>query len=319
VLTFEQIMKVSRMAGQYGHSQRRKFTVKPEKARQPVVNVGDCVRGLRERAAGAHVPYDLIFADPPFNIGVDYASDGGKSDSKPWLDYRKFTVEWLDACARNLRPGGAMFVHVPDSIVALVDETMHQTLGMIRINWIVLHQEFGEYRDSNFIPSKCHLLYYIKPPKKLRTWNVREILEPSLRMKIGDKRIHTAKYKGERPMLDVWYGPYLGRVQGNNEERWRRHANQLPELYLARIIRCASKPGDRVLDPFCGSGTTAVVGHALGRFVETWEKVPALAKSARDRIKRGCVRNVHAKLVNGDPKVNELPRLSARWKKASKK
>lgn len=244
---------------------------------------------------------DLVFADPPFNLGVDYGGSGAKADSLPHAKYVQFTKDWIAGCIRVLRKGGSMFVHLPDTIVDTVSLTMKKS-GLLPINWIILHQEFGQYRETNFITSKAHLLYFIKPQGRgrdeKRTWNVRETLEPSLRLRKGDKRVKTARFKGKRPFLDVWYGPNLGRVQGNNAERMPGHPNQLPELYLARIIRCASKPGDLVLDPFVGSGTTPTVAFALKRRFVGSEINAKLACSAWNRaVRKGPVRAVAGPLV----------------------
>ncbi len=90
--------------------------------------------------------------------------------------------------------------------------------------------------------------------------------------------------KGMRVPMDVWYGQYWGRIQGNNKERRHQHHNQIPELYLQRIIRACSNPGDLVLDPFLGSGTTCTVARALGRRSIGVEYSPVHAASAWERI-----------------------------------
>src|SRR5690606_37399342 len=101
----------------------------------------------------------------------------------------------------------------------------------------------------------------------------------------GDKRTMAKdSNKGLRVPMDVWYGQYWGRIQGNNKERRHNHHNQIPEEYLERVIRACSRPGDLVLDPFCGSGTTSTVARALGRRSITCEYSKVNAKSAWERI-----------------------------------
>ena len=95
---------------------------------------------------------------------------------------------------------------------------------------------------------------------------------------------------GLRVPLDVWYGPHWGRVQGNNKERRKNHQNQIPEVYLERVIQACSNPGDLVLDPFLGSGTTCTVARALGRRSIGIEFSPASAESAFERIQNGPIR-----------------------------
>ena len=84
--------------------------------------------------------------------------------------------------------------------------------------------------------------------------------------------------------MDVWYGQYWGRIQGNNKERRHGHHNQIPEVYLERIIRACSNEGDLVLDPFLGSGTTCTVARAFGRRSIGVEYSPVNAESAWDRV-----------------------------------
>jgi site-specific DNA-methyltransferase (adenine-specific) len=85
-------------------------------------------------------------------------------------------------------------------------------------------------------------------------------------------------------------GQYWGRVQGNNKERSPGHPNQLPEVYLERLIRAYTNPGDKVLDPFGGSGTTAVVAQALGRDCTTIDISMGNCKSIEARLQKGAVR-----------------------------
>jgi site-specific DNA-methyltransferase (adenine-specific) len=119
-----------------------------------------------------------------------------------------------------------------------------------------------------------------------RIWNPNEILELSDRASIYFDPRTMAKddNKGMRVPMDVWYGKYWGRIQGNNKERRHNHHNQIPEVYLERVIKACSNPGSLVLDPFCGSGTTSTVARALGRRSITIEHSKVNADSAWERI-----------------------------------
>lgn len=87
-----------------------------------------------------------------------------------------------------------------------------------------------------------------------------------------------------RVPMDVWYGKYWGRIQGNNKERRHQHHNQIPEAYLERVILACSNVGGLVLDPFLGSGTTSTVARALSRHSIGIEYGQANAVQAWDRI-----------------------------------
>jgi len=246
--------------------------------------VGDCRDILPTLTDGA---FDLGFADPPFNYGVDYDT---WNDSMSKEKYLNFTFTWIDLLVPKLSSRGSMFIHVPDEVVSYIDVYVQERHHLERINWNIWHYRFGQWTDSRFIPSKCHLLYYAVK-KESRIWHPEAVLEPSDRASVyGDARTSQSRSPGLRVPLDVWCGPNLGRVQGNNSERWPNHPNQLPEKYLERILRSSTNPDSAVLDPFFGSGTTGVVARALGLQSTGIEISEDYARSAFDRLHRGAVR-----------------------------
>ena len=113
------------------------------------------------------------------------------------------------------------------------------------------------------------------------------MLEPTDRSTLyGDSRTQT-KLNGSQGMrvpFDVWYGPFWGRVHSKNSERRPLHQNQLPEVHLERVILSTSRPGDLVLDPFAGSGTTSTVARAWDRRSISCEISDVFAASAWERI-----------------------------------
>ena len=263
------------------------------------VFVGDCREILGDLPEVKQSKLDLVFADPPFNWNRAYDK---YSDKLPEQQYLDFTFDWLDLCITGLRPGGALWVNIPDDWAAEVvcylkgrTERKPPTV-MDMQNWCIWHYRFGQNAVERFINSHVHALYFTKPETETskRYWDPREILEISDRAAIyGDKRTLSKKDgmpPGQRVPMDVWYGQYWGRVQGNNTERRHYHDNQLPEVYLERVVRSCSRPGDLVLDPFLGSGTTGVVAHALGRNFIGTEFSAENAGHAVERIKDGPVR-----------------------------
>jgi len=248
------------------------------------IYVGDNRKILRQFKKDS---VDLIFADPPFNWDVGYDK---WRDNMPREAYLDFTHEWIDACVRVLAPHGSIWINIPDDSAAEI--VMHlKELGLTMINWCIWHFRFGQYRNANFIVSKVHVLYFAKDPGK-RIWNPGAILEPSDRaVTYADHRTRKTQTPGLRVPLDVWYGQYWGRIQGNNKERRAKHQNQIPEVYMQRVIEACSNAGDLVLDPFLGSGTTSTVARALGRRSIGIEYSKKIAKSAFERIeKEGPVR-----------------------------
>ncbi len=237
----------------------------------------------------------LIFCDPPFNIGQKYAEH---DDMMTELD--SYMVRWL--IRMNLigwdKGGCVIAIHVPWQLTGTVKYWMPSDWK--QFNELIIHYRFGQCGRSNWIDGHCHcLLFRLDNDHR---WNPDAVLVPSDRATTyGDKRINETERGGERLPCDVWGipsdGPYWGRVSGTSAERWRKksgalvdHPNQLPEVYLARLIKAYTDPGDLVIDPFVGSGTTGVVAVALGRSFRGCEIGEQTAASAAKRMKKGAVR-----------------------------
>jgi adenine-specific DNA-methyltransferase len=252
------------------------------------VYVGDCreiIPRVPECAAGA---VDLVFADPPFNWSRKYDE---WNDRLPREEYLEFTGAWLDRCVDALAPHGSIWVNIPDDTAAEI--VMHlKGRGLTMVNWCVWHYRFGQNTMNRFINSKVHALYFCRDPEN-RRWNPDPVLEPSDRATTYfDPRTHAKKagVNGLRMPMDVWYGKFWGRIQGNNKERRANHDNQIPEVYMERVIRACSHEGDLVLDPFLGSGTTGLIARELGRRSIGVEYSKANASSALERIEAGPCR-----------------------------
>jgi len=249
------------------HRPRRRPTLKPAyQGDDPDtrVYVGDCRDVLANLPEKGKV--QLIFADPPFNWDVPY--DEWK-DGMPREEYERFTFDWLDGCIEALAPNGSLWVNIPDDTAAEVVVHLKRR-GLTMINWCIWHFRFGQNRDSSFIMSKVHALYFARDPLE-RIWNPNDVLEQSDRAAIyGDPRTMAKETnQGMRVPMDVWYGQYWGRIQGNNKERRARHHNQIPEVYLERVIRACS---------------TSTVARALKRRSIGIEFSKGNAKSAWERI-----------------------------------
>ncbi|MEM7623265.1 MAG: site-specific DNA-methyltransferase, partial [Planctomycetota bacterium] len=206
-----------------------------------------------------------------------------------------FTQAWLDACIARLADHASLWINIPDTWAAEIVVHLKQR-GLAMVNWCVWHYRFGQNTKSRFINSKVHALYFMKDPAHPgRRWHPDAIAEISDRRAIyGDPRTEHKKEgwleAGHRVPMDVWYGPFWGRVQGNNKERRRNHDNQLPEVYLGRVIKACTNEGDLVLDPFLGSGTTGVVARYLGRRFVGIDYTKEIAAHALERIEAGPVR-----------------------------
>jgi DNA modification methylase len=249
---------------------------------------GDCLTRLAELPAATA---DLAFADPPFNIGYEYDH---YDDRRAKADYLSWTDKWLAAVRRVLKPTGSFYVAIGDEYVAEVKVRL-DGLGLTMRNWIVWHYTFGVNCTKKFNRSHAHLLYYVVDPKRF-TFNADAIRVPSARQTTyADRRANPlGKLPDDtwvlrpqeddrffRPDDDTWY---VARVCGTFRERGE-HPCQMPLALLERIVRVASNPGDLVLDPFAGSGTTLAAAKKLGRDYLGIELSANYAKRIRERLK----------------------------------
>lgn len=213
---------------------------------------GDCI----ELLGRSKKPFaDLIFADPPFNIGYKYDKYHDKVEKN---NYLAWTRDWMAACMQVLKPEGSFYIAIGDDYAAHV-RIIGEELGLTLRNWIIWHYTFGQQTKTKFARSHTHIFYFVRDPKNF-IFNDRAIRVPSDRQLIyNDKRAISA---GKVPD-DVWNT--FSRVCGTFKEREGWHPCQMPELLLARIIAVSSNPGDLVFDPFIGSGTSAAAAKQLKR------------------------------------------------------
>jgi site-specific DNA-methyltransferase (adenine-specific) len=253
--------------GAYGKSlYNRKGMLNPNQIVQ-----ADCIKLLND---GPHGWIDLVFADPPFNIGYLYH---GYEDQRKQEDYLKFSEDWMGAVHRALKPDGSFYLAIGDEYAADLCVIARRKIGFHLRNWIVWHYTFGQQTKRMFAKSHTHILYFTKDEKNF-TFNPDSVRVASARQTTyGDSR---ANPKGKLPD-DVWIlrpqeAPgdffagkadtwYVSRVCGTFKEREGWHGCQMPLGVLDRVIKASSNPGDIVVDPFNGSGTTVVSAAMLGR------------------------------------------------------
>ena len=232
---------------------------------------GDCIEflgGIKEAFA------DLIFADPPFNIGYKYDKYNDKVKKK---NYTAWTKDWMAACKKVLKPDGSFYIAIGDEYAANV-KIIADELGFFMRNWIIWHYTFGQQMKNKFARSHTHIFYFVNDRNNF-TFNDASVRVPSDRQLIyNDKR---ANPMGKIPD-DVW--AHYPRVCGTFKERAGWHPCQMPEQLLKRIISASSKRGDCVLDPFSGSGTTAAAAYQLGRNYVGVEMSASYVKKAQKRL-----------------------------------
>jgi DNA modification methylase len=263
---------------------------------------GDCLELMRKIDSGS---IDLVFADPPFNIGYEYDQYDDRQDDQKYLDWCR---DWISEVYRILKPSGTFWLAIGDEYAAELKMAAQREIGFTTRSWVIWYYTFGVNCKNKFSRSHAHLFHFVKDEKSF-TFNADDplIRVPSARALVyGDKRanpkgrlpddtwiLRPQDFQSDRygfsPDQDTWY---FSRVAGTFKERQGFHGCQMPEQLLARIIRTSSNEGELVFDPFSGSGTTLAVAKKLGREFLGCELSEDYVKYATDRLE---------KINSGDP------------------
>lgn len=244
-------------------------------------DVLDLLANIRDKSI------DLVFVDPPFNLGKDYQV-AEFDDAMASEMYRGLCRTWILELIRVLRPGGSFFLyHLPAWLMDF-GAWLNVTQLLQYKSWIALKMKSGFPARGRIHPAHYGLLYYVKsggPP----TFNVVRAKSPVCRKcgeLIRDYGGYKQKYDKYRDkegntwvqVSDFWEDTRPARQR----EKFRdKKINELPMQIPERAILMASKPGDVVLDCFAGSGSTLHAAQSHGRLWiggEVGEPVPALRR-----------------------------------------
>jgi site-specific DNA-methyltransferase (adenine-specific) len=222
---------------------------------------GDCIEVMGDMESGS---FELIFADPPYHLsnggfsvqsGKQVSVDKGQWDRSAGTsaDF-DFHQTWIRECLRLLTANGSLVISgTYHSIYSC--GTILQQEGARIINELVWFKPNGApaLGGRNFTASHETLIWASKSPKSKHTFNYQE-------SKTFDHQGDALKNPGKQ-MRSVWSIPAVSK----SEKKHGGHPTQKPIRLLERIVSLCSNPGDRVLDPFCGSGTTGVAALHFGR------------------------------------------------------
>lgn len=220
---------------------------------------GDAIEALKNEIEDNSV--DLIFADPPYNIGKNFAGckDKWETDDK----YLTWCYQWLDLCIRKLKPSGTFYVMTSTQFMPFFDLYLREKLTILsRLIW---YYDSSGVQAKNYYGSMYEPILFCVKDKNNYTFNSEAIL---VEAKTGAKRglIDYRKnppqpYNTEKVPGNVWE---FARVRYRMDE-YENHPTQKPIALLERIIKASSNEGDLILDPFSGTFTTAFVAKALNR------------------------------------------------------
>jgi len=239
--------------------------------------MGDCIQLMRSLPDAC---VDLVFADPPYNLqlgGELFRPDGSHVDAvtDDWdkfdslAQYDAFTRAWLAEAHRILKPDGAIWVIGSYHNIFRVGAAL-QDLGFWILNDIVWRKAnpMPNFRGTRFTNAHETLIWASKGEGAKYTFNYRSM----------------KTLNDELQMRSDWEFPICGGGERLKKDGAKVHPTQKPEALLYRVLLASTKPGDVVLDPFFGTGTTGAVAKRLGRQWIGIEREAGYTAAARERI-----------------------------------
>jgi modification methylase len=239
---------------------------------------GDCVERMKALPEGCA---DLVFADPPYNMqlrGELRRPDQSKVDAVDdhwdqfgsFSDYDRFTRDWLTAARRCLKDSGSLWVIGSYHNIFRVGAIL-QDLGFWILNDVVWRKSnpMPNFKGRRFTNAHETLIWAAKSAETKYTFNYEAM----------------KALNDELQMRSDWTLPICaGSERLRDADGQKAHSTQKPEALLHRVIVSSTKPGDVILDPFFGSGTTGAVAKRLGRRFIGIEREKTYAGVARARI-----------------------------------
>jgi modification methylase len=264
--------------------------------------VGDCIKHMNALPAGS---VDLVFADPPYNLqldqgltrpdqsrvdGVDDAWD--KFDS--FAHYDIFTRAWLKAARRILKPDGAIWVIGSYHNIFRVGAAL-QDLDYWLLNDVIWRKAnpMPNFRGTRFTNAHETLIWAARDRESRVTFNYEQMKQAN----------------DDVQMRSDWLFPICtGAERLKDDDDEKLHPTQKPEALLYRVISATTKPGDVVLDPFFGTGTTGAVAKKLGRHFIGIEREDTYIAGALKRI--ASIRPLNAATIETAVPKRAAPRVA---------
>ncbi|WP_410005060.1 adenine-specific DNA-methyltransferase [Aequorivita nionensis] len=224
-----------------------------------IIYNGDAIQVLESKIEDKSI--DLIFVDPPYNIGKDF--NGRKDKWNTDQEYLDWCYMWIDFSLRKLKDNGSFYVMTSTQFIPYFDLYLRDKISILsRIIWS--YDSSGVQAKTYFGSMYEPILFCVKDSKNY-TFNSEDILveaKTGAKRKLIDYRKNPPQpYNTEKVPGNVWDFP---RVRYRMAE-YENHPTQKPIALLERIIKASSNEGDIVLDPFSGTFTTSFVAKSLNR------------------------------------------------------
>ncbi len=257
------------------------------------VAMGNCLEVTRKIPDSS---VDVAFADPPFNLKKKYNSYYDKHEVEKYLSWCK---EWLYEMVRITKPTGAIFVHnIPKWLIYFGSYLNEIAIFRHWIAWDAMGSPLGK----TLLPNHYGVLYYVKSDKDYKFHDIRMLHKRCracgyILKDYGGKKDQMHKFG---PIIsDVWTDIHRIRHKKRRDE----HPCQLPIHLLERLLLMSSDEGDIVLDPFMGTGTTAIAAKKLGRNfigIDIDPKYVEITNKKIEQVKPTMINNCYVSIFLGN-------------------
>ncbi|MFO8018322.1 MAG: site-specific DNA-methyltransferase [Promethearchaeia archaeon] len=244
------------------------------------IDYQNCIKGMKNLPDSS---IDLVIADPPFGIDFDKIGSQYNRDEKfvvegyneVEMDYDQFTLNWIKELPRIMKNTGSAYIF--SGWTNLLDVLMAiKKTDLTLVNHIIWKYQFGVFTRKKFVTSHYHILFLVKDGDQY----------------FFNKIIHYPE--------DVWELPRKYRPGQ------RKNSTKLPEKVVTRCIDFSSKPGDLILDPFMGNGTTAVCAKGNYRHFYGFEMNENLKEIIEENLQSVSVGQFYKPYITYKPSPEEL-------------
>lgn len=267
-----------------------------------IIYWGDSINILQNQIPDESI--DLIFVDPPYNIGKNF--NGLKDKWKNEDDYLSWCYQWIDLCIKKLKPSGSMYIMTSTQFMPYFDIFIRKKMEILsRIVW---SYDSSGVQAKNYYGSMYEPILFCVKDKNNYTFNAKDIMveaKTGSKRKLIDYRKNPPQvYSSEKVPGNVWE---FARVRYRMDE-YENHPTQKPITLLDRIIKASSNEGDTVLDPFSGTFTTGFVAKQLNRksisieIQEEYLKIGLRRLQIRDEYK--------GEMLTKEPRTFETERIT---------
>ncbi|MHA1944072.1 MAG: DNA-methyltransferase [Candidatus Thorarchaeota archaeon] len=258
------------------------MTESPRDTELDSIQFKDCIQCMKRLPKES---IDLVIADPPFGIEFDGRSSVYNRDENLVIegyeeatDYQEFTRTWLAELPRIMKPTSSAYVFSGWTNLESV-LTGAREAGLTTLNHLIWHYPFGVYTKKRFVSSHYHIVLLVKNPKKYFFNKIENYPE------------------------DVWI------VKRQYRTGLTKNATKLPLDVVTRCVDFSSRPGDIVLDPFMGNGTTAIAAKSNFRHFIGFEINEQLRPLLEEEIETVNAGQSYRSYIDRRPSIEELSKL----------